>query len=484
VTLIENIIFERGPILSTDLIKIIKEKERTISDSAIRKRISRLNSDIYRIKGLFTDNQILYFKSELYGTPEYFTGLVNALKKAGKQYYTILKSLDFHHGYLKSDVLACYSINPVEKLKGHVLYESILERLKNLNLIYEEEGNIILLDSISENLHNIRRSKGIEVAKNFILIQFSDWSRKLGLVSYFSSRFLSEFGKLKFNFVGPSYIGSLPKITGQKIIPAFVIADILIGNPIHEVNIEFFISKIEILKNQFNLSPFIPFLIVDSLDTHSLNKLKSKGVVIGFINDLFGDKYKELLNSLINVVTNAGAILKKNPDAYLELINKLNKLVSGKTNNLRGDLFELAVGYYHSRFCKNMDIGRIINLDGVQKEIDVFSIYPNGIVISECKGYNRPIDRNEIDIWLGNKLPIIRKWILKQHSFSNHELTFEFWSTGGFTKDAEDLINVRKQSTKKYTIKTFNLEQMMELSKNSKTNKLTEILQDYYIKTI
>lgn len=483
-TNLEKIIYEKGPLLSSELIDVVSNENNKLKNTTIRKRLTRLDDDIYKIKGLFVDNQALFYHRDIHGTTEYYSGLKRALKKAGKQYNIVLNSLDFHNGYLKSNQLASYSISPIQKLKGHVLFDSVILKLKNLHLIYEEGENTVLAKNISENDHELRRSKGIDVGKNFILIQFNDWSRKLGLVSYNSSRFQGEFGKFQFNFVAPSYIGSLTKKSGDKIIPAFVIADILIGNPINESQVEFFINKINVLKTQKKLSPFLPFLIVDSVDPKALNKLKSHGVVIGFTNELFGDTYKDLLNSLINLVTNAGAILKKNPDAYLDLISKLNKLVSGKTNNLRGDLFELAVGYYHGRFSKNIDIGKIITQDGIQREIDVFSYYPNKIVVSECKGYNSPIEKNDIDKWLGEKIPVIRKWILNQPSISDFQVIFEFWSTGGFTPEAKELINNRKESTKKYIINTFELDEMIELSKSTKTKKFTEILQEYYVKDL
>src|SRR5690606_1778465 len=118
----------------------------------------------------------------------------------------------------------------------------------------------------------------------------------------------------------------------------------------------------------------------------------------------------------------------KNPEAYLDLITKLNKLVDGKTNNLRGDLFELAVGYYHGRMGNNIEIGKAINYDGTLREVDVFSYMPNKITISECKGYNQMTDIATVDKWLGQTIPLLRNWILEQPFFNNYKLVFEFWS--------------------------------------------------------
>ena len=482
-TYLEKLIKEEGPILSIELIESLINKEKGLTKDAARKRLSRIKSDIVRVKGLFADGQFLFHEKEIFNSEDYYTGLYNALKKAGKQYFTILQSLDFHYGQLKLEHLPSYSISPVLDLKGHVTFNSVLEKLISLRLITIKD-DFILLSNIPDSNFNSKKAKGLDVAKNFILIQFNDWSRKIGLVSYNSSKFYSEFGKYQFNFVSPSYVGTLPKNNKTNLIPGFVVADILIGNTVNENQIDFFLNKIKAIKYQKNSSNFIPFLIVESIDTKSLNKLKSQGVVIGFVNELFGENYKELLNSLINLVTNAGAILKKNPEAYLDLISKLNKLVDGKTNNLRGDLFELAVGYYQGRICKSIDIGKIINHEGLQREIDVFGFTESEIFISECKGYNHKVSKEEVEIWLSEKTTIIRKWVLDNYMLSDKKLTFEFWSTGGFTDEAIEFLTKKKKKTKKYKIDFFDLNDMLTKSRELKSKKFTEILREYYVKEI
>lgn len=482
-TYLEKLIKEEGPILSSELIESLIKKEKGLTKDAARKRLSRIKSDVVRVKGLFADGQFLFHEKEIFNSEDYYTGLYNALKKAGKQYFTILQSLDFHYGQLKLEHLPSYSISPVLDLKGHVTFNSVLEKLISLRLITIKD-DFILLSNIPDSNFNSKKAKGLDVAKNFILIQFNDWTRKIGLVSYNSSKFYSEFGKYQFNFVSPSYVGTLPKNNKTNLIPGFVVADILIGNIVNENQIDFFLNKIKAIKYQKNSSNFIPFLIVESIDTKSLNKLKSQGVVIGFVNELFGENYKELLNSLINLVTNAGAILKKNPEAYLDLISKLNKLVDGKTNNLRGDLFELAVGYYQGRICKSIDIGKIINYEGLQREIDVFGFTESEIFISECKGYNHKVSKEEVEIWLSEKTTIIRKWILDNNMFNDKELIFEFWSTGGFTDEAIEFLTKKKEKTKKYKINFFDLNDMLTKSRKLKSKKFTEILREYYMKEI
>lgn len=484
-TFLEKLIKEKGPLLSSELLEALYKKEKSISKDAARKRLSRVRNDISRVKGLFADGQILYHDKSIFGKEEYYDGLSRALRKAGKQYHTILQSIDFHYGQIKTNELASYSINPVSDLKGHLTFHSALEKLQRLNLILIDEDFISISSLVSENSISSKRAKGIDVAKNFLLIQFNDWARKIGFSSYNTSKFHSEFGKYQFNYVSPSYVGSLAKYNNNKrIVPGFIVADILIGNTVTENQVMFFVDKIKALKFQRNVANFLPFLIVESMDTKALNLLKSEGVIIGFVNELFGSKYKDLLNSLVSLVTNAGAILKKNPDAYLNLITKLNKLVDGKTNNLKGDLFELAVGYYQGQICNSIDIGKKINHNGTPREMDVFGLQANTVIVSECKGYNYKVDKDEIDDWLGKNIPIIRSWILDQPSICERNIKFEFWSTGGFTDEAKALLEKRKSSTKKYEIYFYNLDDMIAMSKDINSKKFTQILREYYTKEL
>ena len=480
-------ITNHGPILSRDLIQYIISKEN-ISDATARQRLFRAtsnNPNISKITYLFKNREILFYKKAIYGSENYYYGLYKALKEAGKQYYIILKSLGFNHGQIPENELASYSINTKHPLKGHLTLDTVISNLINAKLIRREEENIFLEEEISMVMGcniNPTYSKSLGVAKNFLLDQFTDWSKSIGLVSYNSIKHHSEFGKYQFNFVAPSYIGSLPKKLNDKIVPSFVIADILIDGLINIEEIDFVIKKIDALKAQKQSSNFIYFVIVDSLDTKALNALKAKGVIIAFADKMFGENYKELLKSLINLVINAGAILKKNPDEYLKLTENLNKLVKGKTNNLKGDLFELAVGYYYSRICQNIDIGKKINQDGNKREIDVLGITNNEIHISECKGYNHKIQKDEIDKWLGTNIPPIRKWLLSQDSYKNKKYIFTFWSTGGFTEEALELLQESKKSLKKYDIEFYDLNAILEKSKEVNSKKFTEIIREYYIK--
>jgi hypothetical protein len=476
-TTIETYLREHRPTLSGKLIQILAEEG--VSTDAVRKRISRLRPPISKLKGFFKDNQSFFYLQEQYLKQEYYEELRIAFKTSAKKYFSVIKSIEYHNGFIKKEHVASYSISPIKNLKSHKNISNIIEDLRNLNIIYEEEGYYTLNNLISErSSNNFRYYKGVELAKEIILSQFYDCSRSIGLVSYESGKFHSEFSKFQFNFVSPSYITGILKYKNEKVIPAFVLADVLIGSETGIDEIDFFINKIDIIKTQVQ-SNFIPYLIVENLSQEALKKLKSKGIVIGFVNKLFGHEYEELLKSLINTVTNAGAILKNNPEDYLKLISQLNKLVDGKTNNLRGDLFEMAVGYYHSNLCQSLDIGKVINHEGNRREIDVIAYYQSSVTACECKAYKSKIDEKVVEEWLSCKIPKIYEWLKEKDN--DKKVIFEFWSVSGFTPEAEQLLNQKRSSIKKYEIEFYDEKTILAKAKLSGAQKIVEIMREYFI---
>jgi hypothetical protein len=480
VTSIESVLRNNGPMLSGELAEILL-KDGDANKEAIRKRLSRTKLPITRVGGFFADNQSMFYLQEQFNSEIYFDGLLTAFKKGAKRMYAVIKAIEYHHGVIKVEHLPCYTFSPTNNLTGHKKITKVIKELVDLKVILIEDGAYRLNLFLSKKRNsNYNEYKAIETAKNFVLIQFLSWARSIGLTSYNMGSFYSEFAKFQWGFVSPSYINSLTSSLNGKITPAFVCADVLIGKEAKEEDVTFFIEKIKILNAQKRLSKFIPFLIVDSVSANALKSLKSNGIVVGFLNKLFGYEYSDLLKALINTITNAGAILKANPEQYLILIEKLNKLVDGKTNNLRGDLFEMAVGFYHSRLCQSLDIGKQINFEGARKETDVFAVYANEIKVAEFKGYKNKVTKEEIELWLSDKINVIRKWILNQPAYDNKSITFEFWSTGGFEDDALEKIKYATETTKKYNIQFYDQASIIEKVKEVNSKRFNDILRQYY----
>ncbi len=484
-TYIEKYIKNKGGILSGDLARYI-EKKQGITNEAARKRVQRLKSPIHKVGGLFTDKKVFVYHSDNFQNPDYFNDLVEAFKTDGKRCYSIINALKYHHGLVPIDELANYSISPVNLVKGHMKFSSVIELLKKHNLVRETNtGEYGLNVSIAEQSSpNVRHIKGVQLSKRLVIQQFEIWSKNIGLVSFKKGKNNNLVGGFQFAFTAPTYIDGFVGYISKTKKPGFLVADILIGNITNENTVSFFLRKIAAIKASNPTLKLLPVLLVDGISAEGLNKLKSKGVLVASIKELFGKDYSDLLKNIINTVTNAGAILKTEPEKYLQLMDKLTKLIDGKTNNLRGDLFELAVGFYFSKYSQSLDIGkRVPVIDSNRtREIDVLAKSENEICIVECKGYNYPVDIDYIEIYLSEKIKEIRGWLAITHSDKRHR--FEIWSTGGFTKKALVLLKATKNKARKFDFDYLDQSDIKERANKLNSEKFKEILRDYYLKEI
>ena len=459
---------------------------QNLTETTARKRIERLESPIHKLKGLFADNQSFIYHSDNYNNQEYFECLEQAFEKSAKRCYAVIVAINYSHGIISKIDLPNFTFSPKTKIKGHLLYSTLIEKLKQTKVLvdYDEEHytlNNFLLKDVEPNF---RHYKSIQFVKDLVINQFANWSKNIGLCSFKTGETNKEVGGFQFAFASPSYINGLVQYKDNSPKPGFVVADILTGNSTTGKHIDFFLQKINAIRASNPSTKLFPVLILDGVEVTALNKLKKTGVLIASIREIFGESYNELLKNLINTITNAGVILKKDPESYLALMAQLTKLINGKTNNLRGDLFELAVGYYYGKQCQSLDIGKKVRIDDDIKvrEIDVLANYETEIRVVECKGYNYPIDKEYVEKYLSDKIPAVRKWL--ERFYPNKKQVFEIWSTGGFDTEATELLTKAKNNTKKYAIDFLDKAQILERASQLQSTKFTEILKDYYLKEI
>lgn len=452
-----------------------------ITEINARKRIQRLPESIYKIKGICKDNQSILYHKDKWGDEEFYDGLIDVLRVNANQHYLIINSLKLHDGTILKEKLASFTASPILHKKGHKSFESVLNDLKNLRLIEESTTHYSL--SGYANI-NEKRAKAVNTLQAITIAHFHEWARNIGLISYDSARFDSEFSRYQFCMVATSYIKSLFSKSGAKLIPAFVLADIVLNRNITEVDIQFLIKKLQNISMQNQSAKFIPFLLVGSHNSDVYHALKSNGIVVGNIDELFGKKYSETIFGILNLIENAGAVLKNNPDQYIKLIENIEKLAVGKTYNLKGDLFEMAVGLFHGQQCQSLEISKNIHYNSKHREIDVYAVYQDKVIFAECKGYNYPIDDGYIDEWLSAKIPVIRDWALSCESLNGKKIQFEIWCTGGFTEESTNKLVTAKEKTKKYSIDSFDLDKMRSVARDKNISHFEKVIKTYYIKEV
>lgn len=380
-------------------------------------------------------------------------------------------------GIISQKYLECYTNYPIIPLKSHLPFKEVLQKFVEQDILIFSGDRYLLSPKYNKSFTNYAHYTTIEAIKEAVLENFNSLAKNIGLISFNTGEFFPEYGKFRFGFKGVSYVAGL--MDGAK--NGYVVADILIGHPIYEDDVKFFVDKLNTIKQFEKSSRLMPFLIVDDLDPEALNLLKSKGVVVGFIKELFGEKYANTLIELVAILNNAGASLKKTPEKYLDLINELKTYNKGLANNIKGTLFEFVVGHIHSVKCQSLDLGReIVDANG-KHETDVVSVYSDKIVISECKATKSKIDLKTIEKWDTIKITAFYNWVKGIEVYKEKDIVFEYWSTSGFTDEALERLTHLKASSKRFKIEYFDGDDLKEKAIKMKNKKLKEVVDNFFL---
>lgn len=475
-----DVLEKNGPMLSGKVADYLMDNF-SVSDMAARKIISRAKAPVRKLNNVvFKNNQKFLYLDSHFGRPNFWDALIEDMRDSSKAYYYFVNAIINSNGFISINELPAYSSSPIQPLKGHKPADAIIGDLIRVGLLLDNDDGILQLNKQVDAPQDYSRFKSLELAKKLVMSDFYDWARKINLVAYGSAKLLDqtpEFGKLQWNYTAPSYINGLRKGS----TPGFLVADIILGKEVLEEDIDYFMGKINIIRKMKNHVPFIPIFISERLDKKAFDRLKNDGVVLGFIDSLFGKGYLENLKSLMNVVEHAAAVIKKNPGKYFETMENVLKL-EGKANNLKGDVFELAVGCYYAQTAPYIEINKLIYEfeSGKRKEIDVFVKGASEVKFVECKGYNRTLDEAYVTKWLNENIPIIRKWALSQDEYKNKKMAFELWSTGGFEDSAKEKLKISSLKTKKYSIEYFEKKEIIDKARSTNNANLKRIMEKYF----
>ncbi|HET6252989.1 MAG TPA: hypothetical protein VFE32_02880 [Puia sp.] len=474
-TSLEKILLSNGPMLSGELARRLSI-DRRISVNAASQQVTR-SASIPRINGFFKSSQSVCYLPSQIQDDSLVRFVVDAMYEHGRKYWYTINAIKMHGGVISRTFLECYTNYPVEPLKSHLPFDQVLSSfIRNHILVYNWD-EYSFSPRFSSTITNPFFHRNIELLKHSVLENFRSLAKNTGLISFNSGELFAEFGKFRWGIKGVCPISGLQ----DKGRSAFLLGDVLLGRPFYERDVYFFVEKLRHVQSFQRASRIFPILLVDDLHRDALTYLKKNGIVIGFIKELFGEKYADVLRQLLDILNNAGASLKTNPNKYLDLIRELKKYNEGLANNIRGTLFEFLVGHMHNTNCQSLELGREVITDTGRHDMDVLAVYHDKVVIAECKARKSMVDDDMAIEWLNRKIPAFRSWLERQDTLKNKPQMFEYWSTSGFTEGAAKLLR-DAVSAHRYTVAIFGPTELRKRAIEMKNKKLKESLDDYFLK--
>jgi hypothetical protein len=474
-TPLQKILFDEGPMISSELAKKFAAVSG-IKINAASQRISR-ELNIEKISGFFKSNQSFVFLPDHVKDGSVYPALSEVMRIYGQKYWNTLNAVYSNGGVIDRLFLECYTSYPIEPLKSHIPFDEVMKMFVGENILVAQQTQYALSPKLHPKSSSRFVGNTMEQIKISVLDHFSTWCKNTGLVSFETGQKFAEFGKFRWGFKGVSAISGLR----QNGNLGFVVADILLGRQIYKEDVTFFIDKLEIVQSFKNSSRLLPYFLVDDLHPDALRLLKEKGIVIGFISELFGDKYSELLKELIAILKGVeNGLTGATPDKYLELIKELRRYNTGLLNNIKGALFEYMVAHIHVMKGSKIEIGREIYDTTGSHEIDVKAEGYDYITFAECKAYKAPISTDKINSWIRRKVPAFKRWHSKQENLNKLKFSVEYWSATGFTDEALEMLLAFKEKAT-FPVRVFGPEQIHLIASETNNKNLEEALNTYFL---
>jgi hypothetical protein len=482
--IIDSILRETGPSLSSKVVKRLIASG--IAPDAARKRVSRANGTVQRIKGIqFPNREKFLFLNDQQGKADFLDKLSQALKSTGSCYGRALIGLESRGGTVSAKHFSIASGLPVEKAKGHVLHSFAEQKLRELRLITDIEstdGNLISI--WNENGLTARRRAAL-IVEDIVLSILRSWLIKMGWGSTNTLKIRQDgdtprFGQFTWDLVGPSYLAGLRNYRNKNPVEGFITGDILLDRTITKTDLLPFCAKWDTLVAQNRSTRLQPIFIADFFDQDALALLRKNGCFVAIPSTIFGVDAANGLHQLIDTIERAALAVVENPSGVFDLISKLSK-IEGAALNLRGVVLELIVARLYSLTGYTISIRQIARADEKQAEIDVKASKHKEIVCCECKGKspNSLVGVSEVKEWVDKTLPVIKSWVKDLNPLPDMR-RFEFYSSTGYTTEAQKLIAEVKETPKKFPLQFFTGDDLLKRLKEEGQNSLVDIFREQF----
>ena len=458
-----DIVERLGPCSSTDLIASLTAKGKC-TQSAARKQLSRAlcpGSQIYYLNHvrLKSNGRVLYTNDQM-SQDEWLVKLSQLFFRSGSSYGHALHHLLSAGGTIEKTRLASLCGFPIKPRKGHILWKSALDNLVSDHIVTEEDSS-----DDEKYIALVPHTSGQAIAhakyrtEQALICIIKDYLRKNGFVSYDQIRCGlcnedSEFGGYGWDLTAPTYISPYASFNeGGKTSPGFWVVDCIIGKKLSKTDIGYFLAKIATLRSLKNCRPFTPLLIANGFEADAFKQGRAAGAVLTTPAKLLGEEAARALALLLEVLSNPGAVAKKNPDKVTTLGLELAK-IEGVMGNLRGDLFELLSGVaLLAEVGGNISLKRSVRTGtDIVTDIDVEIITSSAVYVVQCKGAlsDKMIDLDEVRDWYRNKVHLIRD--NRAGAYEERRQHHCFWTSGSFTPDAIAFLVSHSASCKKYDV--------------------------------
>lgn len=486
---IKTYLEDSGPQLASTISDWL-EGHGVLPDTA-RKRISRVKTPIrsFPVPLFPKGTRFLYLQQERQ-TERFWSSLQRDLRVTGSVYGMALDGLIARKGAVLSEEFGVISGATAVPIKKQVTSDTVLQRLMESGLVAQGDlgkGKHVFVRPYELLMPDLAGMNARDVVERVILDALREWARNIGLASYKQIAIRGEAARVpvqqfQFDLSGPSYL--LPLRRGNQTEPGFLVADVFSDGILNEHHIRYFLRKARALHATLKNGTVLPILVADGFTSKALTSGHAAGVMMATPTALFGRKVSVALQSLLVTLTRAASYASaESSNRIVDLVKSLAD-IEGRSHNLRGPLFELIVAYLARRDAVSIDIGERATdpTTREQADIDVLKVKKKGeeLIAIECKAREPGgmVDVEEVQHWL-KKLKVMQNH-LKNRDREAH-ISFEIWTTGGFTQDARMLLEKEQKQRTKSPISWKSGAEVALYASSLKEKAVSDVLKQHFV---
>ena len=84
-----------------------------------------------------------------------------------------------------------------------------------------------------------------------------------------------------------------------------------------------------------------------------------------------------------------------------------------------------------------------------------------------------------VETWLGKNIPQTFRWLRERYPDLSSS-TFQLWSLGGFTAEAQGKLSEAAGKIKKYNIEYFNQQEILNMARSKHVQPVVDILTQHF----
>jgi hypothetical protein len=500
---IEAYLQAHGPMRSSKIAEVL-QSVHGLTDMAARQRLSRVKKPIYQFGvSLFPKNESFIHLSTDRASERFWNNLLRDLRETGSIYGAALDALISRGGVVDERQWQVISGGTSAIGKKHPSALSMKTKMLAAELIDEsqhwQQEKLIRLSRKFQAWTKVQEIPEFYARRRvelLILDQVREWARRIGLASFDKittrdSDGWGPVGSFAFDLAGPCYLLPVRKGKNQ---PAFLIADLALGDRQTPEQIQYFLKKTASLNKTLKTGA-LPLLVADEFTGEAMTVGHRAGVMMASLDSIFGRHASEGFRELMMVMGKMAAYAAGNPEKIIQIMDRLAGLDSG-SGNMRGLLFEFITGHLvrKRRAGEFIEMGLQVPREHTSEaaegteyqmagDIDVLAVDIEHGAASciECKGKlpGGVLSAQEVEKWIG-KMSSFTTFVKQKHS-GVANVHFELWTTGTFHADAlARLEGVRSHRTKS-TISWMDGEDIVKLSLQLKLKSITGALRQYFV---